>query len=142
MTGIEETRMRLWHLFTAVVCYSAILTTFLDGQTLNSSPMNRMMEEQRNQDTLVINLLSALKGQPEPLSSIEVNKLRQTTPSVVERFVKLINQDKLVDDVTTGILDKRTFDDLSRSLVFLETGNHGSDNLRVVFLFNDFCDLD
>lgn len=101
-----------------------------------------MMEEQRNQDTLVINLLSALKGQPEPLSSIEVNKLRQTTPSVVERFVKLINQDKLVDDVTTGILDKRTFDDLSRSLVFLETGNHGSDNLRVVFLFNDFCDLD
>ncbi|TPP56235.1 hypothetical protein FGIG_02008 [Fasciola gigantica] len=123
MTKNQKLLTRFWYLVVSLYYHllPVIVSLSCADGTLDSNPVNTTREEKINRDTLVINILSAVKGQPKRLSSTEVNKLRQDTPGVVERFVKLINQDKLLDDVISGNLDKSTFDDLARSLIFLET---------------------
>ncbi|VDP67284.1 unnamed protein product [Echinostoma caproni] len=84
-------------------------------------PLATPASDERNQDNIVVHLLSAVRGNPKSLSRTELNKLRQNTPSVAENFIRLINQERLLDDVIGGKLDKQTFDDLTRSLVFVDT---------------------
>ncbi|CAI2737423.1 unnamed protein product, partial [Dicrocoelium dendriticum] len=68
-------------------------------------------------------VLSAIHGSPLPLSFKEIELLRRGLPKTAEKLIKLMNNVGLQHAVSTGQIDKRTFQDLRKSLVFLKTGN-------------------
>ncbi|KER30547.1 hypothetical protein T265_13153 [Opisthorchis viverrini] len=72
--------------------------------------------------TMMFHVLSALTGQPKQLSIDELEDLRRTIPRAVENYVNVMNNAKLLEDLSTGKLEKKLFEDYQKSLVFLETG--------------------
>ncbi|KAA3682125.1 uncharacterized protein DEA37_0003375 [Paragonimus westermani] len=74
------------------------------------------------QDSLLVQLLTALHDEPKTLSLEEVNALRRSTPVAVERYVRLMNNPGLLEDLSLNRISKSTFEDLQKSLNFLEIG--------------------
>ncbi|KAF5403577.1 hypothetical protein PHET_02987 [Paragonimus heterotremus] len=74
------------------------------------------------QDSLLVQLLTALRDEPKTLSLEEVNALRRSTPVAVERYVRLMNNPGLLEDLSLNRISKNTFEDLQKSVSFLEIG--------------------